>query len=147
MSISNSPSLIIRNYLVAQGLFTLPSSSGTWPIYPTSLPDGVNVEGNAVGIYDEAPQIDGRVMTGEVCQHYGIKIELRALVYETGYLKLKSVLTDLSDVQKETVVVGANSYYFWAATKFSGVLNLGTESGTKRRYKFELNFNVTLEEV
>ena len=147
MSISNSPSLIIRNYLVAQSIFTLPSGGSTWPVYPSSLPDGANVEGNAVGIYDVSPQIDGRVMDGEVCQHYGIVIQLRALDYETGFLKLKSVLTDLSDVQKAAVIVGANSYYFWAATKFSGILNLGTESGTKRRYKFELSFNVTLEEV
>jgi len=147
MSISNSPSLIIRNYLIAQSIFTLPSGGSTWPLYPSSLPDGANVEGNAVGIYDASPQIDGRVMTGEVCQHYGIVIQLRALDYETGFLKLKSVLTDLSNVQKATVVVSVNSYYFWAASKFSGILNLGTESGTKRRYKFELNFNATLEEV
>jgi len=147
MSISNSPSLIIRNYLIAQSIFTLPSSNSTWPLYSSSLPDGVNVEGNAVSIFDETPQIDGRVMDGEVNQHYRISIQLRALDYEIGFLKLKSALTNLSNVQKVTVVIDANSYYFWAATKFSGVLNLGIESGTKRRYKFELNFLVTLTEI
>jgi len=147
MSISNSPSLIIQKYAIAQSLFTLPSENDTWPVYVSHLPDGENIEDNAAGIFEVVPSIDGRVMQGEVIQHYGISIILRALDYETGYLKLKSVLTDFSDIQKATVTVGSNSYYIWAISKFSGVIFLGTEQGTKRRYKFELKCNVTLEEI
>ena len=146
MSISDSPSLVIQKYLIAQSIFTLPSEGGTWPVYLSSLPDGNDVENNAALVTDEEPSNE-RVMTGDVVQHFGISIQVRALDYETGYLKLKDVLTDLSNVHKATVVVGANSYYFWAASKFGGVSNLGIEPGTKRRYKFELNCNITLEEI
>ena len=147
-NLSDTSCLIMKTYLVAKGLFTLPSLEGTWPLYETSLPDGINVEDNAARINDSQDVINSRDMSsGENFKHYGITIFIRALDYETGWLKAKSVLTDLSDVQKAAIIVGTNSYYFWAATKFSGVLNLGTESGTKRRYKFELSFNVTLEEV
>jgi len=147
-NLSDTSCLILKTYLVAQELFTLPSSSGDWPLYEMSLPDGNNVEDNAACVNDSQDVINSRDMSsGENFKHYGIIIQLRALDYETGYLKLKSVLTDLSDVQKVAVIVGTNSYYFWAATKFSGVLNLGTESGNKRKRKFELKFNVTLEEI
>ena len=146
MSISNSPSLVIQKYLIAQDIFTLPSEGDTWPVFVSSMPDGNDVENNAALVKDEAPRNE-RVMAGDVVQHFGISIQVRALDYETGYLKLKDVLTDLSDVHKATVIVGANLYYFWTASKFSGVSNLGTEQGTKRRYWFELKCNITLEEL
>lgn len=146
MSISNSPSLVIQKYLIAQDIFTLPSDGDTWPVYLSSMPDGNDVENNAALVTDEMPSNE-QVMAGEVVRHFGISIQVRALDYETGYLKLKDVLTDLSDVHKVTVIVGANSYYFWTASKFGGVSNLGTELGTKRRYNFELKCNITLEEL
>jgi len=146
MSISDSPSLIIQKHLIAQGIFTLPSEDDTWPIYVSSLPDGNDVEDNAALVKDEAPRNE-RVMAGDVVQHFGISIQVRALDYETGYLMLQDVLIDLSAVHKTTVVVSANSYYFWAASRFGGVTNLGMEDGTKRRYLFELKCDITLEEL
>ena len=147
-NLSDTSCLIMKTYLVAKGLFTLPSLEGTWPLYETSLPDGINVEDNAASVNDSQDVINSRDMSsGENFKHYGIMILIRALDYEIGWLKAKSVLTDLCAVHNVPVSVGANSYTLGAVTKNSGILNLGTESGTKRRYKFELSFNVTLEEV
>ena len=147
-NLSDTSCLIMKTYLVAKGLFTLPSLESAWPLYETILPDGDNVEDNAARINDSQDVIDGRDMSsGENFKHYGITIFIRALDYEIGWLKAKSVLTDLCAVHNASISVGDNSYVFGVATNHSGILNLGTESGTKRRCKFELNFNVTLEEV
>ena len=145
--LSDTPSLILRTYLIEQGLFTLPSSDSTWPLYHSHLPDGKNVADNAAGIFDRAPILDGRLMTGgEVIQHYGIHIKIRNKDYETGWLKGKAILDNFDDVAKTTVTVGSNTYTVWAISAKSGVVYEGVEQGTKRRYLFRTNWTVTIVE-
>jgi len=144
-NLTDTSCLIMQKYLVAQELFTLPSDSDDWPLYVTSLPDNDN---NAGLVVDNQDVIDGRLMsTGENIKHYAISVIVRASDYETGWLKAKSILTDFCAVQNITVVVGSNSYQLGAVTKNSGILSLGMEPGTKRRYMFRLNCNITLEEL
>ena len=144
--LSDTPSLILLTYLIEQGLFTLPSSGSTWPLYHSHLPDGRNVKDNAAGIFDTAPVLDGRHMEGEVIQHYGINIQIRNKDYETGWLKGKAILDDFDDVAKTTVTVGDNTYTVWSISARSGVVYEGVEQGTKRRYLFRTDWALTITE-
>lgn len=142
---TDSPSLILQTYLIAQGLFVAPNV-GAWPLFISHLPDGEDVDDNAGGIFDDAPFLDGRVMQGENTQHYGLQVKIRSIDYETGWLKGKAILDDFESIAKETIVVGSNTYTLWSISAKSGVVFMGTEQGTKRRYMFETNWSITISE-
>ena len=145
---TDSPSLITRSFLVNNSIFTLPSAVGDWPLYISGLPDGDNIEDNAGAVYDVAPNLDGRLMTsGDVVQHYGISFTIRCTTYEAGWQKCLSILTLLVATAQSDISLGANDYLIEAFSVMSGIVYLGVETGTKRRYLFELTFTVTMRQV
>lgn len=143
---NHSPCVILRNWLVSNSHFTLPSSAGSWPLYSTFLPD--IAPDNAGCVYDGAPQIDARSMnTGEITQHHTVALRLRCVPddYNTGYVKLLGIMEALGLVAKETVVVETSTYTLWAVTNLTGVLSLGVEGDTKRRRMFEMELSLSIE--
>jgi len=145
---TDSPSLVVQNFMVDNSIFTLPSAAGDWPLYISSLPDGDNIEDNAGAVSEASPMLDGRLFTsGAMVQHYGISFVVRSIDYETGWQKCLSILTLLVATAQSDISLGANDYLIEAFSVMSGIVYLGVETGTKRRYLFELTFTVTMRQV
>jgi hypothetical protein len=144
----HSPAYILAQYLIGEGDLTGPSESGSWLTYVGTLPDGDDVQDGAVAVIDTAPVKDGRIMGGEPLFHYGVQILLRSFDYNTGYSKAISLAAVLAAVDDVEVEVESDSTYALAnVTQFSGVIPLGQEPGTKRRWLFSTNFLATIQEV
>jgi len=139
----NAPNLIIQSYLINEGFFTSPTDNGSWPLFLSHLRDDPS---NAGAIYDNSPKLDGRGMRGTFFQHFALSLTIRALDYETGWLKMYSILNNMALVSQETLTVDGTSYTIGALTNSSGVLSLGIEEGTKRRRLFAMNFLATIKE-
>jgi len=141
--LQHSPCFIIGSYLIAQSVFTLPSLSGSWPLYKSSLP----VEADDTGaIYDTTPIIDSRISKSYPNTHYGLQVKVRAGNYETGKTKARAILASLETVQNGSVVFGAYEYEIRTARPVGGVIFLGQEyETTKRRYLFTVNFISTIK--
>ena len=92
--------------------------------------------------------LDGRLFTsGDMVQHYGISFAVRSIDYETGWQKCLSILNLLMQTAQSDISLGANDYTIESFTATSGIVYHGVEGGTKRRYLFELTFNVTMKQI
>ena len=145
----NSPSSVIAEYittvLTSLGL-TPPNSKSTWPLYIGELPDGTQVETNAVSIRDTAGLLDGRFMaSGQVVQHFGLQIKLRANDYETGWTKIESVAISLDGIPSETPIIkDGTTYSILNMSRSSAVINLGLDD--KKRNSYSVNYLLTIRE-
>lgn len=138
--LQHTPCFILGSYLIAEAIVSLPSLSDDWPLYKSSLPDDQNVEDNASAIYDTTPIIDARIRRGFPNTHYGLQIKIRASNYEIGKTKALNIFSSLQDIQNSGVEFDDYIYEILAANLTTGIISLGLERGTKRRYLFTLNF-------
>lgn len=141
--LQHTPCFIVGSYLIANGIVSLPSLEGDWPLYKSSMPDEVN---DVCVIYDTTPIIDARVSESYPNTHYGLQIIIRASDYETGKAKARAIAVVLETIQKSSVEFGDYEYEIRTARPTSGVISLGQEpETTKRRYVFTINFISTIK--
>jgi len=146
--VNHSPAYIVAQYLIGQTLLSNPGDSGDWHVFVGYLPDGDNVDHNAVGCIDTSPVKDGRVMmSGETILHYGVQLLLRASDYNTGYSKAETLMRNLETITEFKVDIGGDTYIIWNVSPATGVVAIGQDDGSKRWEMFSLNFLVTIEEV
>lgn len=142
--IAVSPADILRDFLYAQAYVTMPDEAGVWPCFTNSLPDTDVSIHDAIVLYDDIPEKDGRLMnTGTVILHYAIFIRLRSLVYNEGWKKANEIATLLDSIVNETV----GSYQIKNATRRMGVDFSGLDSqhqASKRRFVFDTKYVLTL---
>jgi hypothetical protein len=141
-----SPADMVRRLLVALGQGTLPVSETTWPIYASNEPDTPD---NCITVYDTAGKTNGRVHnTGEVQEHHGIMIRIRAVDFTTGWSKagLISNCIDTS-VLNNSLSLDGKTFIIYSITRTGNVLSIGKESPTSRRNLFSLNAVVALRQT
>ena len=141
LALSTSVISIIQTYLVGEGIVTEPSDGGDWPLYTSHLPD---VIGDCGAIYDRSGKLDGKLSNGEVISHPGIQLSIRSDDYETGYAKAEAIALLLDGVNKETVVIGTDSYLLQNVSRAAFIIS---NIDAKRRFLFMVNFLVTLKKL
>jgi hypothetical protein len=145
--ITNAPSVIIKEYLVAQGFATEPSDETDWPIFRTRLPDGNNVPHNAMAVYDTDGVKDGRLMVdGEPILRHGIIVLVRSPDFDTGWTKAGDIADLFDRVFNELFEMDDAAYTLCNCSRTTGVIPVGQEEGTKRRYIFSINMLLTVRE-
>jgi len=162
MAFEISQAQIIRDYIIDEGLMSLPSNETDWPLYIGSLPD---IDGDCGCIYNISGRLDGRLSDGTVISHRGISIHIRADDnYDDGYNKMESIAIYLELAHNDTVVIDGITYQIVNITRQGniipaveggGALTLqeilqrggGESSNTKRRFLFELRFLTTINRL
>lgn len=121
-----------------------PSGSG-WLYTYSAMPDKPD---NRVTVYDRPANKDGRLMrTGEVIEHPGIMVMVRAKTYNEGWSKAKEIEAYLDATHRESVTVGADTVVIQAVSRASGVNTLGPDpSGNLPREFFSLNVSITINQ-
>ena len=145
--LNDSPAFILTRFLIAQGELIIPGESGTWPVYTGALPDGGNVEHNAVVGIDTAGVGDGRIMNGSPLFHHGVQLMIRSTDYNVGYAKAAALAEELAVANQTAVDVGDDTYVIHAIKQTSSVTSLGQEPESKRRYLFSVNFTATIRKA
>lgn len=139
---------ILTAYIINNlSLMTDPSDGNDWPLYISSMPDGDNVKTSCGAIYDTAGVLDGKLSSGEVVLHPGIHLRIRSNDYEEGYAKIEEVALALDNVNKDTIVLGGDTYLLQNISRTTSIVPLGPEKGYKRRFLFTVNFLVSLRKV
>ena len=124
---------------------TDPSDGDAWPLYDSGMPDGPQVETNCGAIYDLSGALDGRCMNGTVVSHPGVQIHIRSRDKNTGYAKIESIALALDGITSDTFSIGALDYELQNASRSSPIESLGIEPGTKRRFNFFVNYQLTIK--
>jgi hypothetical protein len=144
MQLDHSPSEILQKLLIQAGLATLPlvETTTTWPAYITNKPSRPDA---CIILTDTPPKMDGRIaFDGEVMQHEGIQIMVRATTHQLGWAKINAIAGAFDeDVYLETVHVDNTNYVVHAIKRANGPLPLGKEPESTRLL-FTLNVLATI---
>ena len=140
-----SPASLLAVYLTGLGHVTSPSSAQDWPLYISNLPDTPD---NAAVIFNSTPIKDAKLMqTGNVIHHYGVEILLRCVNDEDGWDKCNILAGELDILRNVFVSINDSTYKIHNVTRLGGVNSLGSESDSRRRNMFSMNFTVSITNV
>lgn len=140
----HSPADILRHIFVLEGLATLPTAEGAWPVFVGHLPDEPD---SAICIYDTQGTRDGRLMTpttGHSITHPGWQIRVRAKAHPVAWSKAQELIMALDAVQNYSCPIELNNYVVGSVTQTSGILSLGREQAATRREQLAVNGTVTI---
>jgi len=142
----SSPADIIRQLLIDLNLATEGLTS-SWPVFVSFLP---GTPDNALGIYDTAGKLDGRIMqSGEQVAHPGIQVVVRGSIYPDARKKAEDIAVAL-DAQIRTIVVmdSMDSYILHNVSRSGDIIPLGVEQeGDRRRHLLSINAVVTINQI
>lgn len=145
-TLAHSPADVLRHVLVGIGLGTepptTPAAAQAWPVYAGAEPATPD---NVVTLYDTAGVSDGRSMVdGELFQHYGVMVRVRAADHPTGWAKADAVRRALArEVRGRSATIDGKSYTAHAV-RIGQVLPNGPEPES-RRSVFTLNLLAVVE--
>ena len=140
-----SPASILAYYIInTLADMTDPSDGSAWPLWISHMQDKPS---NAGAIYDTPGVLEQRQMSGLVPTHQGIQIRIRAISYETGYVKIEDIASALDEVFDVSVEISPEEYVLQNVGRSSPIVPLGIEVGTKRRFLFTVNFLLTIIKI
>lgn len=103
------PGILLQQFLIDQSICTEVTDeeedAADWQVYSPALVDGDQEKDNAVGIQNTTATPDGRLhKTGEVIEHPGIQIIVRAKTHDVGFVKGRAIEVALSETLRGTSV-------------------------------------------
>lgn len=145
-ALTHSPADIIRYLLVGLGGGVLPSAGGDWPIYVSQEP---TTPDNVITLYNTAGIKDGRLMpTGEVQEHPGVQIRVRATDDNTGWTKAEALAILLDEtVLINQVNISTSVYIVYSVSRSPGPLVLGKEVADSKRDLFTINITTSIRQT
>ena len=139
-----STSILLRTFLIDSALVQSPSVATDWPAYLQSLPGGDSIMDNAIMLRDSIGIKEGRVMEGETIIHVGNTLVVRSKEYEEGWDKINEIGVAFDNILNEDVSYSSAVIYRLHSVSRHPIMPLGVEAGTKRRWRFEMRLNVTM---
>ncbi len=133
---------IIAKYLISESIFNAYNLTGDWPVFVSHLPSAID-NPQAAAITDTEGVIDGRLQSGEVIDHFGIQIRVRAETFLTGFQKIKEAAGQLETIAGTSIVIDEDNYKIHSVSRISSVLPMGVEPES-RKFLFSVNFVTTL---
>jgi hypothetical protein len=145
-ALDHSPADVVRRLLIDMSLGTLPSSSGSWPVFATMEP---TTPDNAITVYDTTSTKDGRLqVSGQMQEHYGIQIRIRSANPVDGYVKASAIAVAVDETAyQNSVSISSSVYLVHALSRTGGVLALGKEVPDSKRNIFTINVLVDLRKT
>ena len=144
--LSHSPADIVRYLLIALARGSLPEDEAAWPIYVSQEPDTPD---SCITVYDTSGILEGRAqVSGEIQEHYGIQIKVRAASTTVAYAKISEVNNWIDEsVRNNLVIIDSSQYLVYAITRKGGILSLGKELSASKRNLYTVNAIVSLVPV
>lgn len=150
MAAARSAAEVVRQLLIDRGVAvagTYAANTYTgqpWPAFASAEPDEPD---ECITVYDTTAQSDGRIaFTGEVAEHPGIQIRVRAKDHLTGQVRAELIRTSLAAVYDALVTISSTAFLVRSFYRFGGILAIGKDSPRTRRSLFTMNMMMALEQ-
>lgn len=139
-----SPSEIIRQFLIEEGLGFDYSLKVDWAVFSGSEPDEPD---NSITIISTRGTLDGRIHeTGETVEHYGFQTRIRGKTDSLASAKGRQIIVAYNSVLRRLITVNNQDLKIQAITLKSPLLASGQEV-KRRRQVYVFNSIVTIDEV
>jgi hypothetical protein len=144
MPLFHTPANIMQSHLVGAGVVSDPMTADTWPMFLDHLPDGYGLD-DACAVCDTTPIHEGRIQrTGEVCQHFGIQLSVRANDYETAWAKDQQIRLLVDAIHNADVTLDSSEVYRIVNAMKSSAVFLGVDP--LRRNRFVSNYVLAIRQ-
>lgn len=166
MILLSSPAVVLRQFLLDEGLVVLSGSTGDWWGFIESMPDGdpksptysANCIDNVVCLYNRPSGKDGRLMRGgKVLDRFSVQIKVRATDPVGGWRQMAKICAFIDGVQNRSVQPANTksnrghqldgTVYTIPSISRSGIIPMGMEPGTKRRFFYAVNCTMVCEDI
>lgn len=139
-NIAHPPSVLVKEYLIAQAVGVDPTTStDDYPIYVSVLPDDESVKDKALAVIDTTPVLQEEwLRNGQWWLRYGIQIIIRDDTYPNGFSKMKAVLDALDSLKYTSLTYDSVTYQIRSFRRTSQFA-LGQEADKRRRQTFTVN--------
>lgn len=131
---------IIQQLLIANGLGVDPDvvPLGSWPVYSPTIPTKPD---NLIVSVTRTGKTHGRThVDGEVLQHYGFQLMIRAVDDRTGDRKATDIRHQMQVGMYQTIVtINSVRYLIPCISNIGEVLSLGIDHPNSKRSLFSLN--------
>jgi hypothetical protein len=98
-------------------------------------------------LFDTTGTPDGRSqIDGEVLQHPGIQLRVRASGHQTGWSKINSLTVALDAINNYRVTIDSSTYTIQVISRRSTVESIGKEDSVTKRDRFVANFTVSIDQ-
>jgi hypothetical protein len=141
--LSESPAAIIAQFLIDEGIMTVPENDDLWPLYISMLP---SLKGDCGAIYDTQGTKDGKQMRGKYVGHPGVMIKIRSEEYITGWDKINDIGKALDVLTAQEVTIDDASFVIKNVSRIGDIGKLGIEPETRKNL-FSLNCICCIEEI
>ena len=148
--LAHSPADVIATLLVDVGLAVEISNVGvivgSWPV---SVDTELNLPDDSLTVTNTAGELNGRIqITGEQPEHFGFQIKVRASLPTTGWEKANAIAVALDQsLSYQSVTIGSSTYDVGAVTRRGGVLAVGRELASTKRFLYTINAVVVINQT
>lgn len=150
--LDHSPADITSRVLIALGLGVDPDDANEaadlegWPVHVSvepDVPDNVITVYNTQGVQHSSNQYDG-----EVNEHYGIQVKVRARTDTEGWTKAVTVAQTMDkSIYDELLTIGSSNYKLQSFGRTSAVLPIGQDPGVRDTVSFTINGMVSIRKL
>ncbi len=137
----HKPSQIVASALRNGSLGSLPPDQ-TWPIFN----DGHAAEPEElICVYDTVGIIQGQShIGGQVTEHYGIQIKVRAKTNLDSFKKAKDIALYCDALTRRSVTIDSTSYTIHAMARKGSIISIGPEAGDLYLHLHTVNYTLSL---
>ena len=143
-NLTHPPSDIVRRLLITKGYGTLPSASGSWPIFHLNEPDNPD---NCITIYNTENNDQGRVQFSLArTEYFGVQIRVRDK--SSSGVKARTIASALdSAIYRDTVTISSSTYLVQSVNKITGPIYLGRNQPNSNLSLFTINAVVDVKQT
>lgn len=148
--LDHSPADIIAQVLIdlsmASEMGINGKPEGAWPVSvdtELTLPDDIITVTNTEGV------LNGRIqITGERPEHFGFQLKIRSSISTTGWEKARTLAVALDQqMSYTTITIGSSTYDVGAVTRMGGILAVGRELASTKRFLYTINGIVVINQI
>jgi len=145
-TLAHPPSEIAQWCLVQLGLGTNPENGGSWPIFSDNEPDRPD---NCITVFDTTGIDDGRVMHGEIQEHFGLQVRVRSATKTVGWTKadaIRKIMAETALLEEVAVPDESARYVVHAFYRVAPLIRLPNRP-TERRHVHVFNLLTTIRQT
>lgn len=148
--LTHSPADVVAQVLMdlglANGMGPDGKPEGAWPV---TVDTELNLPDDAVTVTNTEGVLNGRIqITGERPEHFGFQIKVRSSRPTTGWNKVNALAVALDqEMSYVTVMVDSSTYMVGAVTRMGGVLAVGRELASTKRFIYTINAIVVINQT
>ena len=144
-SLAHSPADVVRYCLIDLGLGTLLTDDDSWPMTVTQE---VEDPDNAITLFDTSSIKQGRIASGEIQEHEGFQVRVRATDHATGHAKINAIKEALDkSIHNVGVTIGSTTYIIYSVSRRGGIFYLGQDISSSKRVLFTINAVIALRQT